>query len=748
MKLIYMVPGLVGLFGAVNAGISVTKPCPRFSNAEWCPPIPDGVQADANMNTPVTNINSQGMFEMCRHKQEWPVPVANWTAGQPVTIEFEVEKNTATGGYCQFSISYDGQNFAVIDEVLGDCFFQVNNTDAAQVASQTFNLPDSIPGSEYAIFAWTWLSPGPQGDFYMNCADVNITNANNSTSYSGKQMVIANAPGYPGLIDISANQAAIQSQYTDASLIPITPNLGARKRHVSSKTGEDCGDPNRTSDDEDGSSSDSDNEGSGGNHGKEGKGAFGESDGGSQATEAANYYNEGKYNGGAYASSYYSSGGYVVGTDSVTTSSGFSTGSMDSYTGDVYNNQQQYQQQQQQQEEDCEEDTNYETDCEEEIKGNGQSVNNNIGNSNGESQGCSCNGQNSSPFASAFTSGSSGSTSTSSNFNNMMMMMIMKFMQNSMTPNYQMYGGAINPYMGFGMYGSNMYGSNMLGNTMYGNGMYGNSMLGNGMYGNNMYGNGMYGSNMYSNGMYSNGMYGNNMNNMNGNMNGYMGGGSNTNTDSNISINLDLNGNYNQGNYGQGGYSQGGYNQNGNNQNRYGQNGNNQNDYNQNRYSQNDYNQNRYGQNDYSQGRYSQNNYNQDRYGQNDYNKGRYSQGGYGQNYDQNNGYAKDLGNNYSDLASSQIAPTSSESLRYETIVSLGYVTKTVYSDVMITEEIAVTEYITETSTSIGYLIAPTSVAPQANILDPYRRVSKPVTVLENGAAQPANFQYVNPANS
>ncbi|KAJ2515666.1 hypothetical protein H4217_005033 [Coemansia sp. RSA 1939] len=699
------------------------------------------------MNTPVTNINSQDMFEMCRHKQEWPVPVANWTAGQPVTVEFEVKENTATGGYCQFSISYDGQNFAVIDEVLGDCFFQVNNnSDAVQVASQTFNLPDNIPGSEYAIFAWTWLSPGSQGDFYMNCADVNITNANNSTSYSGKQMVIANAPGYPELIDISANQAAIQSQYADASLIPITPNLGARKRHVSSKTGEDCGDPNVTSDNEDGSSSDSDSEGSGGKHGKDAKGAFGESDVAahsdvsSQVTEAAYNNNEGKNNGDVYASSYYSSGGYVVGTDGVTASSGFSTGGMDSYTGEVYNNQQQYQQQQQQQqqEEDCEEDTNYETDCEEEMNGNGQNANNNIGNSNsgssnGQSQGCSCNGQNSSPFASTSISGNSGNTSSSSNFNNMMMMMIMKLMQNSMTPNQQMYGGAINPYMGSGMYGSNMYGNNMLGSSMYSNGMYSNGMYGNGMYGNGMYGNGMYG----------NSMYGNNMNNMNGNMNGYMGGGSNTNTDSNININLDLNGNYNQGNYGQGNYGQGNYGQGGNNQGGYSQggynqNGNNQNRYGQNGYNQNDYSQNRYGQNDYSQGRNSQN----------DYNQGRYGQDGYGQNYDQNNGYAKDLENNYSDLPSSSVAPTSSESLRYETIVSLGYVTETVYSGVMITEEIAVTEYVTETNTSAGYLIAPTSVAPQANVLNTYRRASKPVTVLENGAAQPANFQYANPANS
>ncbi|KAJ1883760.1 hypothetical protein LPJ81_007214, partial [Coemansia sp. IMI 209127] len=90
--------------------------------------------------------------------------------------------------------------------------------------------------------------------------------------------------------------------------------------------------------------------------------------------------------------------------------------------------------------------------------------------------------------------------------------------------------------------------------------------------------------------------------------------------------------------------------------------------------------------------------------------------------------------------------------LQYETIVSLGYATETVYSSIEITETVAFTESITMTSTAAVAYATPTSVAPQVNyvvaypsagyVTSSYNVVSSAATVVENGAVQPTNFQY------
>ncbi|KAJ2777097.1 hypothetical protein GGI15_004621 [Coemansia interrupta] len=151
-------------------------------------------------------------------------PSAEWKAGQSVTVAFQNDGAAHGGGHCQFSVSYDGGNtFVVVYEVLQYCFFGVESTsNAAAVLSYTFDLPKDLPSSDTAVFAWTWVNAiSGSPEFYMNCADVKITGS--SSSYTGKEIVIANYKDYP-TIWMQGDHSYGLEYYENAKTITVTGN--------------------------------------------------------------------------------------------------------------------------------------------------------------------------------------------------------------------------------------------------------------------------------------------------------------------------------------------------------------------------------------------------------------------------------------------------------------------------------------------------------------------------------------------
>lgn len=100
-------------------------------------------------------------------------------------------EGTAThgGGHCQFGISYDNQNFVVLKTVLKTCLLDT--------MTFTFDLPSNAPDGNLIVF-WTWINRIGNREYYMECADVNIVSNNiNNGQLTGKDLFIANLPGYP-----------------------------------------------------------------------------------------------------------------------------------------------------------------------------------------------------------------------------------------------------------------------------------------------------------------------------------------------------------------------------------------------------------------------------------------------------------------------------------------------------------------------------------------------------------------------
>ncbi|KAJ1996131.1 hypothetical protein GGI25_003640 [Coemansia spiralis] len=210
------------LAASASAHMDIIQPCPRFGpNCIKKPAtLPAGASWDYNMKNP---IPSDGI--LCKSNTPWPSPVETWTAGQPITVSFEQGGAAHGGGHCQFSISYDnGQTFAVIHEVLQYCFFNgPSNGNSAEVLSYTFNLPSNLPSSDKAVFAWSWVNAIGNREFYMNCADVAIQGGS-SSSYSGKQITIANHDRYPTIPEFNGDYTTGLEYYKNATMITVSPS--------------------------------------------------------------------------------------------------------------------------------------------------------------------------------------------------------------------------------------------------------------------------------------------------------------------------------------------------------------------------------------------------------------------------------------------------------------------------------------------------------------------------------------------
>ncbi|KAK9894042.1 lytic polysaccharide monooxygenase [Cystobasidium minutum MCA 4210] len=95
------------------------------------------------------------------------VATTTYEAGKEMSVTL-AGGATHGGGSCQFSLSYDGgKSWGVVYSVIGGCL--------ATTLTYSFKLPAELPGTDSALFAWTWINyMGGAPEIYMNCAPVKI----------------------------------------------------------------------------------------------------------------------------------------------------------------------------------------------------------------------------------------------------------------------------------------------------------------------------------------------------------------------------------------------------------------------------------------------------------------------------------------------------------------------------------------------------------------------------------------------
>lgn len=160
----------------------------------------------------------------CRHPEKGHT-VMSITPGQTLVSELAGEA-PHDGGHCEWSISYDGVNFAVMKTIIGECMEDWNR-------HFEIPIPEGLPEGE-AIIAWTWINRTGLREFYMNCADVYIEPSETSQGgFAGPKMFIGNLPGYP-TIPMFTDTLLGEEYYEDREYVWVSPGE-AEDKHKTQK---------------------------------------------------------------------------------------------------------------------------------------------------------------------------------------------------------------------------------------------------------------------------------------------------------------------------------------------------------------------------------------------------------------------------------------------------------------------------------------------------------------------------------
>jgi len=176
------------LLAASTLIFSLIRPAAAHAQMTYPPPrrskhAPSGTytEIDFDMMAPLED----GQYP-CHGYARGSSSVLEIQAGSTLNTQFDIGEAHG-GGHCQFSISCDGQNFAVFHTIERECLLNGNNIPVP--------IPSNIPNG-HCIFAWTWINTTGLPEFYMNCADVTYVGGSGS-SYTGHQPLVANLSGYP-----------------------------------------------------------------------------------------------------------------------------------------------------------------------------------------------------------------------------------------------------------------------------------------------------------------------------------------------------------------------------------------------------------------------------------------------------------------------------------------------------------------------------------------------------------------------
>ncbi|ORZ34615.1 hypothetical protein BCR44DRAFT_1390396 [Catenaria anguillulae PL171] len=162
----------------VSAHVMMSSPAPRQSKDN---PGPGG-QIDFDYTAPL------GRFPCKGYPAQAPVLTVAAGSSIPITLAGGA---THDGGHCQFALSYDGdKTFVVIDTIIRECLRR------GSPFQTTVTIPASAPSGK-ATLAWSWINAVGNREYYMSCADVEITGGSGSSgSLTGPELLVAHLSGF------------------------------------------------------------------------------------------------------------------------------------------------------------------------------------------------------------------------------------------------------------------------------------------------------------------------------------------------------------------------------------------------------------------------------------------------------------------------------------------------------------------------------------------------------------------------
>ncbi|KAI8820446.1 uncharacterized protein EV422DRAFT_557676 [Fimicolochytrium jonesii] len=192
----------LSIASGVHAHMHMSSPSPRGD--------PKGT-----VGTPDFDINSPlgpGRPFPCQGKPAGPSTLSV-KPGDTIPVKLEGGASHG-GGHCQFSLSFDGQNFAAVKTVIRECMR--NGPETIDVT-----LPNNLPSGK-AVFSWSWVNAIGNRELYQNCADITI-NGGTASSFTGPKMLVANQPGFPQIPEMTNGADDGRALYGQTGSITISP---------------------------------------------------------------------------------------------------------------------------------------------------------------------------------------------------------------------------------------------------------------------------------------------------------------------------------------------------------------------------------------------------------------------------------------------------------------------------------------------------------------------------------------------
>ncbi|KAL1918185.1 uncharacterized protein VTP21DRAFT_3451 [Calcarisporiella thermophila] len=189
----------------VDAHMEMTFPLPRRSQFSDYYKKKNNVDYD---NT--APVGFKGTKYPCKHPKG--PALTTLKAGQTINTKY-TGPATHKGGHCQWALSYDGVNFAVIKDEMETC-------PTAKQYSVT--IPESAPSGD-AVFAWTWVNAEGNREYYMNCADVKIEGGPAAGGeVTGPELLVVNVPNHPKMEEFSQDKDHGRKAFRNRKTITIT----------------------------------------------------------------------------------------------------------------------------------------------------------------------------------------------------------------------------------------------------------------------------------------------------------------------------------------------------------------------------------------------------------------------------------------------------------------------------------------------------------------------------------------------
>ncbi|KAI9220741.1 hypothetical protein BC828DRAFT_405543 [Blastocladiella britannica] len=201
---------IAALAGTVaHAHMMMSVPPPR----QWKTNPGPGGEIDYSYTAPL------GVFPCKGYPAQAPVTTVEAGSSIPVTLSGGAPHD---GGHCQFALSYDNdKTFVVVSTIIRDCMRYANP------AQLSVPIPPTAPSGR-ATLAWAWINAVGNREYYMNCADIQITGGSGpSGSLIGPQLLVADLPGsaftFP---EFGGSAPDYRAKFDERPLITVTGSGG------------------------------------------------------------------------------------------------------------------------------------------------------------------------------------------------------------------------------------------------------------------------------------------------------------------------------------------------------------------------------------------------------------------------------------------------------------------------------------------------------------------------------------------